>query len=211
MENATPNPIETPSGDGSSQSETLRPLHTRGMIKGRLHLLAAVMAALVLVVFVAPDASATHKRRGAKTSLVSNSFGVPDAPTPPAPPPAEILCEWFHEPPREVISYVCFGTGYARQLTTPDPDDDQDLLVKGDNPPDYAVAEVARFSCTKSGQITEPISPDDYTCRYRHRHHHQGSHVHTFRMDEMVIMTDPDPAVVPDDPNPVEYALPPHK
>ncbi len=167
----------------------------------------AALATLLTLVLVAQDlASAGHPRRGAKTSLVADAFGDPSASPPVPPPPPAITCEWYHDPPRDVISYVCFGHGFAQQLTAPDLSDDGDLLRKGGNPPEYAVAEVDEFSCTRPANATD-VQPSDYTCSYRHRHD-GNRHTHMFTMHEMVYMTDPaDPQEGPQ----VEYALPPHK
>jgi hypothetical protein len=159
--------------------------------------LALLMSMLVANLAVGQPAWANHLRRGAKTSQVGDVFHGPV-------PPGHIDCLWVHKSGgSQPHSYRCSGkNGYKQFLSTPD---GQGGLLQADrNPPSYRVANPNRFQCDGAGGAT---TPSGWKCSYN-----RNGKKHEFRLDEMVIMTDPDP----NDPKyqgrpQVIYAWPPEK
>ncbi len=184
---------------------------------GRYSRILVVFSVLLASTLAVPGAAAgKHPGAGSKSSVVANEFG-PNVEPRPSPPPRRITCEWPHEhesSPGGVASYVCENDGgYRQQLSTPDPADEQDFLLRSKPPPAYdPVTEPVTFSCTRWGEAVDAIVPSDYVCRYRHRHGDDGrNHDHKFRMHEMVVLDDLPGAEDPPGTLPAEYVWPPHK
>lgn len=182
---------------------------TRGR---RYLLLTTVLTALLVVTFAIPGSA--HPGRGGKHTdapNVDNTFngsffgGVF---------PASITCEWTHrQGGQQVNAYVCTddsGQTQQEQRLSNQNDVQGGLLRPGDfNAPDVQVANPEEFRCDRVGFTN---TPNDYACRYRIDHHGGiGDHDHFFRMDDMVMMEDPDVLPDPHGRTQIFYVWPPHK
>ena len=176
----------------------------------RRSLLTTLLTALLVVTFAMSGAASAHPGRGGKHTTepdVRNEFngsffgGVF---------PASIACEWKHRPGGQYVNaYVCTddsGQIQQEQRLSDQNDVDAGLLRPGDPDRPYRAANPEEFSCTKVGSTGKP---NDYDCRYGHRHG-TGWHHHSFRMDEMFMMEDPSPLPAGQTQQ-IFYVWPPHK
>jgi hypothetical protein len=176
-------------------------LWTRGR---RYCLLTTVLTVLLMGTLAVPaSAHPGHGGRHTDQPRVLNEFFGPI-------PPDNFECRWRHGPSGQNSNhYRCTGSNFNEPLST---EGGQGLLRVGSTEPDdYQVTNPSRFSCSRVA-VSVPAVPRDWSCGYRHEHEHlSGWFNHSFRLDEMVVMEDPDVVPDPHGRPQILYAWPPHK
>jgi hypothetical protein len=167
----------------------------------------AFALALLFVVTLAGDADARHRRPTRRFSTAAftstNDFQGTGQPFQ---APDRFSCRFDDSP--SVHGYVCEGGGMTFTLS--------EVLVRSGNTDTSlqgfdGLATPDRFRCRWDGNAAGDKSAEHFICKYRHRDSAKGpQHTHTFRVNEIVSVTD---LPNPDDADPDgkdDLWLPPH-
>jgi hypothetical protein len=137
---------------------------------------------LGLVVASADLASGTHNRPVRKNSTAGFAPGFV--------PPDAFKCEWVNRRDgQDVHDYECSDPD---ALPGALPFRLQEALVRAGNPPGGdgwdGLAKPGKFSCERDGSGNQNAS--NYHCRFQHKQGDPERHIHTFRVDEIVSVSD---------------------
>jgi hypothetical protein len=171
----------------------------RSEARSRRHfLLTMVLSALLVVIFAVPG-SAEHPGSGGIHTLApmvqDRFFG--------SVPPRDMKCTWRHS----VNAYVCERENGGRGRWQLSATNDEGLLRSGGGETVYQPANPEVFRCNRPEGGTKP---SDYSCNYS-LEHNGTNYAHAFRLDEMIVVSDPADNDNPHNLAQIFYAWPPHK